>query len=183
MADAHTPDAGCVLSAWRDHERELLAFLVRRSRSHDEAEDVLQEVFAKALTHGRDFCSLDNPRAWLFRVARNSLVDRARLARPTVDLTDTLVQPIDEQPAVEALAECLPLALLGLSDEDRDVITKCDFDGMGQKDYADQRGISLAAAKSRLLRARQRLRVHLVEKCQVSFDDAGRVCCHVPRSR
>jgi RNA polymerase sigma-70 factor (ECF subfamily) len=39
---------------------------------------VLQDVFLKALRAGQNFCMLDNPRAWLFQVARNALVDRLR---------------------------------------------------------------------------------------------------------
>ena len=46
----------------------------------DAADDVLQDVFVKAMRQGQGFCSLDNPRAWLFQVARNALVDRARTA-------------------------------------------------------------------------------------------------------
>jgi RNA polymerase sigma-70 factor (ECF subfamily) len=174
-------DANCVLQAWRAHERELLAYLVRRSGNSDLAEEVLQDVFAKALLQGRVFCALGNRRAWLYEVARNTLVDRARLAKPTTELPDSLAAPVEEQPAVEALAECLPRALAELPEEDRDILIRCDVEGRGQKAYADDRGLTLPAAKSRLLRARRRLREHLVENCQVSFDDAGRVCCHVPR--
>jgi RNA polymerase sigma-70 factor (ECF subfamily) len=47
--------------------------------------------------------------------------------------------------------------------------------------YAEANGLTLAAAKSRLLRARKRLRERLIENCQVRFDEAGQVCCHQPR--
>jgi RNA polymerase sigma-70 factor (ECF subfamily) len=181
MPGAFPTDARCVLEAWRLHERELLAFLAGRSRSRDEAEDILQETFAKALLQGRRFCALDNPRAWLFRVARNALVDRARLAHPTMELPENLAEEPQERPAVEALAECLPRALSELAEGDREIITACDVEGLGQQAYAGRKGITLPATKSRLLRARKRLRDHLVANCQVSFDEAGRVCCHVPR--
>ncbi len=179
--NAPREDARCVLEAWRAHERELLAFLVHRSGEAALAEDVLQDVFAKALLQGRHFCSLDNPRAWLFQVARHALVDKARLAKPTTELPESLAAPVEERAPVEALAECLPRALAELPEEDRDILTRCDVEGLAQKAYADGKGLSLPAAKSRLLRARQRLREHLVANCQVSFDEAGRVCCHVPR--
>ncbi|MGC1518341.1 MAG: RNA polymerase subunit sigma-70, partial [Azonexus sp.] len=42
-------------------------------------------------------------------------------------------------------------------------------------------GISLPGAKSRIQRARKRLRNRLVKACQVTFDDQGEVCCFVPR--
>jgi RNA polymerase sigma-70 factor, ECF subfamily len=47
-------------------------------------------------------------------------------------------------------------------------------------DYAKARGLKLPTVKSRLQRARRRLREHMTGACQVQFDDSG-VCCHVPR--
>ena len=65
----------CVLNAWRDHESELQRYLTRRVSDKHLADDLLQDVFVKALRQGQGFCTLDNPRAWLFQVARNTLVD------------------------------------------------------------------------------------------------------------
>lgn len=53
---------------------------------------------------------------------------------------------------------------------------------MSQEDYARLKGLTLAGAKSRVQRARKRLRAHLTGVCQVRFDEAGRVCCFVPRT-
>jgi RNA polymerase sigma-70 factor (ECF subfamily) len=52
---------------------------------------------------------------------------------------------------------------------------------MTQEDYARLKGISLPGAKSRVQRARKRLREHLSQACQVKFDATGKVCCFVPR--
>lgn len=41
----------------------------------------MQEVFLEVLHQDKDFCSIDNARAWLFQVARNLLIDRLRLIR------------------------------------------------------------------------------------------------------
>jgi RNA polymerase sigma-70 factor (ECF subfamily) len=174
-------NARCVLDAWRQHEGELLGYLLHRLGNRDEAEDLLQEVFAKALLQGRAFCSLENPRAWLFQVARNAHVDRLRLAKSNVELPENLAQPAEEQPAIEKLTECLPRVLSEMSDEDREIITMCDVEGLSQQAYADLIGVTLPAAKARIQRARLRLRSFLVEKCQVSFDEQGQVCCHVSR--
>ena len=48
-------------------------------------------------------------------------------------------------------------------------------EGLPQADYAAQHGLSLSAAKSRVQRARERLRARLAEACQVRFDERGRV--------
>lgn len=172
----------CHNRAWRQYKGELRGFLVRRLANAAEADDLLQDVFLKALHQGKDFCSLDNPRAWLFRVARNLLIDRQRLQKDNLPLPEELVQDDRAEFApVDALSQCLPRVLSELSAEDCEALVLCDLQGVAQKDYARRLGLSLAAAKSRVQRARTRLRLRLAEACQVRFDAAGKICCFVPR--
>ena len=172
----------CINRAWRAHQAELRAFLIHRARNAEEGDDLLQEVFLKAMLQGQAFCHVDQPRAWLFQVARNLLIDRLRLSREQVPLPDDLLADPDPiPPPVDLLSHCLPRVLSELAPEDREAITLCDIQGMGQKDYARRLGLSLPAAKSRVQRARQRLRSHMAEVCQVRFDEDGKVCCFVPR--
>lgn len=171
----------CLLSAWRAHEAELLGFLRRRLPDSHAAEDLLQDVFIKALGQGDRFCSLDNARAWLFRVTRNTLADHLRLSRDQVELPDDLVEETESAAPVEGLVDCLPRALTELTADDREVITLCDLEGMTQEAYALHKGLSLPGAKSRIQRARKRLCDHLSTACQVRYDEAGKVCCFVPR--
>ncbi len=168
----------CVVEAWHRHEPELRGYLTRQLGDPAEAEDLLQTTFVKAIAEGAGFCQLDNPRAWLFRVARNLLIDRVRRHRDTVAVDDNLSVPEEEIPAVESLAECLPHALQDLDTDDREAITLCDLEGMTQADYAAARGLSLPGAKSRVQRARKRLKQVLQDRCQVRFDEQGAVCCY-----
>lgn len=172
----------CHNKAWRQHKTELRAFLAHRAASVAEADDLLQEIFLKALLHGKAFCRLDNPRAWLFHVARNLLVDRLRLTKEQVPLPDDLAEEavLDLLP-VDLLSQCLPRVLTELAADDREAIQLCDMQGLAQKDFAQQLGLSLPAAKSRVQRARARLRSRLAEACQVKFDEGGKVCCFTPR--
>ena len=172
----------CHNKAWRQHKAEIRAFLVHRCTSAAEADDLLQEVFLKALLKGKEFCALDNPRAWLFHIARNLLIDKLRLTREQVPLPDDLMdESIIGVAPVDLLSHCLPRVLTELSPEDREAILLCDMQGMTQADYASQLGLTLPAAKSRVQRARQRLRGQLATACKVTFDDEGKVCCFVPR--
>ena len=172
----------CHSVVWRAHKNELRSFLVARCTSAAEADDLLQEVFVRALLQGRDFCCVENPRAWLFHVARNLLIDRLRVTREQVELPDDLRdESDDETPAVDVLSHCLPRVLSELPTRDREAILLCDLQGMTQQDYARHIGLGLPAAKSRVQRARRRLHVQLVASCQVRFDDAGKVCCFTPR--
>ncbi len=171
----------CLQTAWHAHEKELRNYLAHRLGERHAAEDLLQDVFIKAIRQGADFCGLENSRAWLFQVARNALVDYQRLRRDGAEIPEDIPEPESHLEPVDALSECVGRVLQELSAEDRDIIQQCDLNGVRQQAYADSHGLSLSAAKSRLLRARQRMREMMTMNCQVRFDEAGRVEGHIPR--
>ncbi len=171
----------CLQTAWHSHEKELRNYLAHRLGERHAAEDLLQDIFVKAIRQGADFCHLENSRAWLFQVARNALVDYLRLRRDGIEIPEDIPEPESHLEPVDALSECVGRVLLELSAEDRNIIQQCDLDGVRQQVYADTHGLSLSAAKSRLLRARQRMREVMTTNCQVRFDEAGRVKGHIPR--
>lgn len=142
---------------------------------------MLHDLFLKALGQGERFCAVNNPRAWLFEVARNVFIDHARRARSSEPLPDDLPAPEFELAAVDGLSACLPRVLRELAAEDREAIELCDLGGMSQRQFAALKNLSLPGAKSRVQRARQRLRTQLLRSCQVRLDETGAVCCFVPR--
>lgn len=178
-----TPRYPCILAAWQHHEAELLGFLRQRLASPDDAEDMLQDVFLKAVRQGPLFCQVANPRAWLFQVARHAVIDRYRTAHPSIELPDDLAAPASDSGAdeLDTLAACLPRVLSELAEPDRVAIQLCEIDGLTQQAFANRLGLTLPAAKSRIQRARARLRAHLTDACKIRFDLAGKVCCHTPR--
>lgn len=184
---ASPPDSGidalgCIAGAWQAHEAELRAYLRHQLADAHLADDLLQDVFLKALRQGRNFCTVGNARAWLFQVARNALVDRARRMRPLDPLPQDLAAPEPDRLApVDELAGCLARCMGELGADDAEILRRCDLEGQTARAFAQDKRISLAAAKSRLLRARERLRVRLTAACQVRFDPGGAVEGHVPR--
>jgi len=125
----------CLMTAWHANEAELRLAAAPTGQPGD-AEDMLQDLFIKALRQGERFCAIGNARAWLFEVARNALADRLRLKRETIELPEDLAGETDEIATVDSLAACLPRVLSELSAEDREAITLCDLQGLPQADYA-----------------------------------------------
>jgi RNA polymerase sigma-70 factor (ECF subfamily) len=170
---------------WTQHERELRRWLLARAPDAAEVDDILQDVLMKCLRQGPALAAIQQPRAWLFEVTRNTLTDRLRRMHPTTPLPDD----VHELPAPQAVPEplddlaqaCLPRVLGELEAQDREAIELCDLQGMPQADFARLKGLSLPAAKSRVQRARRRMRERMVQACQVSLDDSGRVADFVPR--
>lgn len=174
-----------LLATWTRHEAELRGWLRAHAPVASEVDDILQDVFIKTMNQRERFADILQPRAWLFEVTRNTLTDRLRAGHKSVPLPDDLdempaPQPVTE--AVDAMASvCLPRVLSELDAQDREIIELCDLKAMDQATYARLKGLSLPAAKSRIQRARQRMRERMVSVCQVSFDSAGHVDDFVPR--
>ncbi len=171
----------CLTTAWTAHAAELRGWLRRRLGNEALADDLLQDLFLKALRQGERFCTVNNARAWLYEVARNLLADHLRVAHHMVELPNDLAAQADEPDTVDTLTACLPRVLAELSADDREAIMLCDLQGLAQADYARQKGLSLTAAKSRVQRARVRLRERMSLACQVQLNATGQVCDFVPR--
>lgn len=169
----------CVLHAWHNHQAELRGFLIGQVKEPAVADDVLQDVFFKAMREGQDFCDLQSPRAWLFRVARNAIIDSHRLHKNWVPVPDQLPdERAPERAPVDELDACINVTLPDLAESDRDILLACDLGPMSQEAYALSQGLSLPAAKARIRRARERLRLALARRCDLVLDDTGQVCCH-----
>jgi RNA polymerase sigma-70 factor (ECF subfamily) len=145
--------------------------------SQQAAEDATQEAFISAYRSlGRFRGGLF--RAWLFRIATNACYDelRRRRARPSVsldepagddertrDVPDTAATP-DEHAERRELAGVLQGALAELPADQRVVIILCDVQGLDYLEIAQVTGVSLGTVKSRISRARSRLRVLLMAR-------------------
>ncbi|WP_423250646.1 sigma-70 family RNA polymerase sigma factor [Enterobacter roggenkampii] len=171
----------CLMKAWKMHEHELYCWLLRQTGNQADTDDLIQETFLRAIRQQRKFCSIVNTRAWLFEVARHLVIDKSRRQRPYQPLHDGVSRQDSAPETVDSLAGCLPRILDKMTEDDRTILTLCDLEGMKQADFADRNGLTLAATKSRLLRARARLHQKLSSDCQVRLDESGRVCCFTPR--
>lgn len=171
----------CIQAAWAAHGPELRAWAARRLSGTAEVDDFTQDLFLKALRQGERFCAVDNARAWLFEVARNALADRLRVRRDTVEVPEDLPAAVEEVDPVDQLTVCLPRVLSELDAADREIITLCDLQGMPQADYARLKKLTVSGAKSRLQRARGRLRSRMTAVCQVRLSPDGQVIDFVPR--
>jgi RNA polymerase sigma-70 factor (ECF subfamily) len=145
--------------------------------STTEAQDLVQETYARALRSAATFTPGTNLKAWLFRILRNAYIDlyRRRRAEPTVGGLDT-VHPDVEVPAEEAwLLNDLELdrlrslvvaeierAMLSLTEDTREVIL-LDLEGFTEAEAAAVIGCPVGTVKSRLSRARAALRRRLAD--------------------
>ena len=144
-------------------------FNFARWLTHDqtEAEDLVQETFAKALRGFDSFSMGTDFRAWMFRILRNTfLTSRTGLqAKLTVPLDVEDEAPVAvtwETPESLALAsasrEALQAALEELPIAYREVVLLCDVEEMKYKDIAEVLSVPIGTVMSRLARGRKLLR-------------------------
>jgi RNA polymerase sigma-70 factor (ECF subfamily) len=143
--------------------------------SESDAEDLVQETYARALRAADQFTPGTNLKAWLFRILRNTFISLYRRRRhdPTVGGLDT-VDPTAQGPAREEwllgdqeldrlrkiVGEEIEQALMSLSEEARTVIL-LDLEGLTEVEVAQVVGCAVGTVKSRLARARAALRLRL----------------------
>ena len=158
-------------------DEDLRTFVRSRVGDPDATEDVLQDVYLKI--HARIGTLRDEEKvgAWVFRVARNAVNDFYRSRKPTQELGE--VPEASPDPEGEDLERRLFKSvrdmLDGLPPEHRQALYLTEYEGLTQKELAERLGIGLSGAKSRVQRARTRLKAMLLDCCHFELDRRGRV--------
>lgn len=165
MTSPHA-DIGKTFAAVRSR---LGAYLRKHVRDPVAAEDVLQQVFVKALATLQSGHSIGNLTGWLYAVARTTAHDYHRSHRlPSVGLNDEIATDDDsDQRLQQELASCLRPLAEALPDIYRDALIATDFEGQSMRSVADESGLTVSAIKSRASRARKLLKRNLLECCDV----------------
>lgn len=131
-------------------------------RDHDAAEDIAAAVFHKLLDSVQKGHRPVTPRAWLYQVARNLIIDHVRRQRHRdhAPLTDTLAVPANVESTVEVLlrVERAHEAILRLNERQRDVIILRFLQGLDVSEVAAILNVSVGAVKTLQHRALQNLR-------------------------
>jgi RNA polymerase sigma-70 factor (ECF subfamily) len=133
-------------------------------RSREEAEDLVQETYARVLARPR-FLRGEDELGYLLRALRNTLVSQRRAAsrRPqTAALVDEVVDTRSEDDPVEALENRRVYAIIReLPEEFRDALVAVDIVGLSYREAAQVLGVPEGTVTSRLFRARDRLAAQL----------------------
>jgi RNA polymerase sigma-70 factor (ECF subfamily) len=134
--------------------------------SRHDAEDLVQETFARVLARPRLVRRQEDPR-YLMRALRNTWIDleRARRARPVTSGDDALEWILDRRgdPSTLALDARLAYdAMRGLSPKLREAIAAVDVVGLSYAEAARALRIRVGTLRSRLARARERVATALV---------------------
>lgn len=182
---AGAPD---VLQALVENHRRFLTFLERRVGSREEAEDILQDGFARALERADTVRDEESAVAWFYRLLRNALVDRYRRRAAETRALEWVTgmaeegEPPPDEEMHAAVCACVGDLLGTLKAEYAAAIRRVDLEGATPASFAREAGITANNAGVRLHRAREALRRQLLKSCGTCVEHGCLDCvCGRPR--
>jgi RNA polymerase sigma-70 factor, ECF subfamily len=158
------------------HADLLYNYAVRMTGNRADADDLVQETFLKAFRFWEKYEKGTNVRAWLFRIMKNSFINRYRRESKepdTVDYDDVQnfyntirderseSSDLQESTFGNLLDDDVAIAIAHLPEDFRTVVILCDIEGLTYEEIADFLAVPLGTVRSRLHRGRSLLRAAL----------------------
>jgi RNA polymerase sigma-70 factor, ECF subfamily len=170
---------------WEAFHTPLQQFIRRRVSDESTAEDLLQDVFLKIHQHVAMLKDVKKLESWIYQITRHTIIDYYRSTRPMPELTDAeacdLPEDLPDDDAVSELLPCVQAMVQSLSEQDRQALVLTEYQGLTQKELGERLGISFSGAKSRVQRARERLKQQLLACCHFELDRRGHILNYQPR--
>lgn len=161
---------------YQQFHQELEYFILSRVKDRAVAKDVLQDVFIKIHLHLHTIKDNAKLKAWIYQLTRNTIVDYYRKHKTTADTAEIPENITASNPHIEqGLENCVMPFIVQLPLKYKEALILTDINGLSQTQLAAQLNISYAAAKSRVQRARQKLKTLFTDCCRIQTDRYGNV--------
>ncbi len=165
---------------FRTERKKFLGFIRQRVRSHEEAEDILQDVFANVIAASAQIDKpIENIASWVFTAVRNRIIDTYRKKRTAnfsdmnteaqlddgVELFENYIADLSYSPETDMVRktiwEAVQAGLRELPAEQREVFEKNEFEGISFREMSEESGVNintlLARKRYAVLHLRSRL--------------------------
>ena len=166
---------------WEEFNIGLKHFIFKHVQDEPSAEDILQDVFLKIHTHIGSLRESDKLQGWIYQIARNTITDYYRAHNFTPDLPE--VPYVPEDPFDDVVTDLVPYVkklVDNLPYDYRQALILTEYEGLTQRELAERLGISISGAKSRVQRAREKVKLMLLKCCHFQFDRLGRIIDYEP---
>ena len=169
----------------QEHGGVLLRHLTRQVGNATLAEDLLQDTLLRVAKGLPGFEGRASLKTWLFAIANHVVADHLRgpqlrhkiIAIEEMDEPESPEVPPAEQLVIDEMNQCVREVIDSLPADYRAALVLCDLEDMSNAEMAEVLGITLAAAKVRLHRARSRLRRALESSCGLYTDSQSVLRC------
>lgn len=162
---------------WDEYKVPLKQYIKWRVANQWDAEDILQSVFYKICLNENKLKNPDKARSWIYQITRNSIIDYYRMKQDNLDISEvqeeTLFKEIEEKTVNHEISMCLTEMVKSLPEKYKEAILLTEYQEMPQNVYGAAVGISNSGARSRVQRARVKLKDTLMDCCNLEFDSFG----------
>lgn len=166
---------------WNSFNKDLYRLILSRVKDSDAAKDILQDSFIKIQTKLSTLKKEKSLKFWIYRITYNSIIDYFRKKNYDVnefkdnyDLPDTPGK-YELNDKTSELAECILPFIDKLPEKYKEALTLTEFKNYSQLQLAEHLGISYSGAKSRVQRAKIKLRELFENCCNISHDKYGNI--------
>jgi len=170
-------------TAWREFQGHLRAFVARRVANPADVDDIVQLAFLQLHRGLGAIRNRERIHAWLYSTARRAIADHYRSRARRVEVPSGDAADLDALARTEGaegegggrqeVARCLAPVLQRLAPADQEAIFLTEVEGLRLADAAVRVHVSLPGMKSRVQRARRRLREAILACCRVALDGRG----------
>jgi RNA polymerase sigma-70 factor, ECF subfamily len=162
-----------IFEVWEDYKSALLGYIKKRVTDHDDAKDILQDVLLKSYQYCSNGKTVLYLKAWLYKIAQNTIIDYHKKNNKTISFTLDIVEVNNEISIVGEASDYIKALLKLLPNNYATPLYMSDIEGIDQKVIAQNLGLTLPNTKSRIQRARVKLKERFLECCVVSFGENG----------
>jgi RNA polymerase sigma-70 factor (ECF subfamily) len=170
---------------WEDFHAPLQQFIRRHVSDGSTAEDILQDVFLKIHQRIETLKDVQKLESWLYQITRHAIIDSYRSKEPpraSLDASEVL-ELAEDLPDDDVVSDLLPAVramVKSLPEQDRQALILTAYQGLSQKEYGERLGLSFSGAKSRVQRARGKLKQMLLECCHFELDRRRHIIDYQP---
>ena len=166
LEEARAGDVDAFALFVKHFERRVRIVIYRLLDDERDVEETTQDTFVKAWRSLDSFRGDAAPFTWLYRIAVNEALQRRRRKQPAMVEFEEDHSPATESESESVTAELQKIlieAIRALPFEHRTALVLRDLEGLSNEEVADALEITVAAAKSRIHRARMTVRARLIE--------------------
>ena len=158
--------------------QELYFFFLKKVKSKDQANDILQSTFLKIHQHIDQLKSMEKARAWAFQIGRNEIINHFNRESSLVKSSS---EPEEHLEVIEDIC-CFDKFVNDLPEIYREVVELIFIEGKKHNEVSDTLEISLANVKARVRRSKELLKARFLECCQYELNREGKLignpsCC------
>lgn len=165
---------------YKKYSEKVCYYLLDQVGKREVAKDLTQDTFNKVLRNKQKLEKINNPEAWIYRIAQNTFIDYTRKKKEGT--LDDLEIPdeqssMEEQPSeIDAISECLHELIDEYTHEEQDILRDVFKKSLSQKEAAQALDIPYSTFKSRVQKARSVILSEFEERCcHLKYNNEGQI--------